>query len=337
MSNNELIKFLPIFLIFFLLITSSYLNYISALYSEADLFKVDLTKGRKTKKMKKLLSVLKNGQLLSATISFWQVLLNLFMSFLITKIISENEKFLNEVWVGKKSLLFLASLIIVLFTEILVRLLATKTFSKRAITNYFLINIAYLLNRLSPFQLIIKPRKRVFVNSEKDVSLFVSNLAAEAILEKKEANLIRAALNLDEMKVRQVLTKWEKVICLEKDISYKELQKAYLNHPFDRYPVINKKKKLVGTFSMKIFSRALIKNKNTVWQEYIDKDFITVRPQEKINKVFEKLQKNYRHLAIVKTNKNILGIITLQDILDTLVGKMRDEKDKIKFLSNSSS
>jgi len=88
---------------------------------------------------------------------------------------------------------------------------------------------------------------------------------------------------------------------------------------------------------MKIFSRALIKNKNTVWQEYIDKDFITVRPQEKINKVFEKLQKNYRHLAIVKTNKNILGIITLQDILDTLVGKMRDEKDKIKFLSNSSS
>jgi len=88
-----------------------------------------------------------------------------------------------------------------------VRLLATKTFSKRAITNYFLINIAYLLNRLSPFQLIIKPRKRVFVNSEKDVSLFVSNLAAEAILEKKEANLIRAALNLDEMKVRQVLTK----------------------------------------------------------------------------------------------------------------------------------
>jgi CBS domain containing-hemolysin-like protein len=87
------------------------------------------------------------------------------------------------------------------------RFLVTKSFSKRVITNNFLINNAYFLNRLSPLQLIIKPRKRIFVNSEKDVSLFVSNLAAEAILEQKEAKLIKAALKLDETKVHQVLKK----------------------------------------------------------------------------------------------------------------------------------
>jgi putative hemolysin len=337
MPNNELIKLLPIFLFLSFLTISSFLNYISALYSEADLFKVDLTKGRKTTKIKKLLFVLKSGQMLSATISFWQIFLNLSMSYLITKMISENEKFLKKLWVGEGFIFFLASLFIAFFTEILTRFLATKNLSKRFITNHFLINTAYSLSRLSPFQLIIKPKKRVFVNSEKDVSLFVSNLAAEAILEKKEANLIKAALNFDEMKVSQVFKKWEKVICLEKSISYKKLQKTYLNHPFDRYPIINKKKQLVGTFSMKIFSRALLKNKNAVWQDYIDKEFITVQTQEKINKVFEKLQKKYRHLAIVKSNKNIIGIITLQDILNTLVGKMKDEKDKLKSLINSSS
>lgn len=75
------------------------------------------------------------------------------------------------------------------------------------VLNHHFINFAYFISRLSFFQFIIKPRKRIFVNSENDVSLFVSNLAAEKILEKKEAKLIQSALNFDEIKVRQILTK----------------------------------------------------------------------------------------------------------------------------------
>ncbi|CAI2174719.1 1730_t:CDS:2 [Funneliformis geosporum] len=155
------------------------------------------------------------------------------------------------------------------------------------VLNPHFINFAYFISRLSFFQFIIKPRKRVFVNSESDVSLFVSNLAAEKILEQKEAKLIKAALNFDEIKLKRI----------------------YLKHFLDRYPVINKKKQLV---------------------DHINKEFITARAHEKLDKVFEKLQNNYCYLAIVKSGKNILGIITLQDILNALVGKMKDEKDKIK-------
>ena len=182
------------------------MNYVSALYSEADLFKIDLTKRRKTKKIKKLLFVLKNGQLLSATISFSQVFINFFMSLLAAKMLKENEQFLVKI-LGEVLFFFLISLFIALFTEIFVRFLTTKSFSKRMVLNHYFINIAYLISRLSFFQFIIKPRKRIFVNSEKDVSLFVSNLAAEKILEKKEARLIKAALNFDEIKVRQILKK----------------------------------------------------------------------------------------------------------------------------------
>jgi hypothetical protein len=85
--------------------------------------------------------------------------------------------------------------------------LATKNFSKRIVFNKFLINTGYALTRLSFFQLVIKPKKKVFVNSERDVSRFVGNLAAEEILEEKEAKLIRAALNFDELKANQALIK----------------------------------------------------------------------------------------------------------------------------------
>jgi hypothetical protein len=96
MPENQLTKILP--LIFFtpLLLISFFFNYISALYSEADLFKLDLTKGRKTIKIKKLLFILKRGQILSATVSFYQVMLNFFMSLLATKVVRENKELLNK-------------------------------------------------------------------------------------------------------------------------------------------------------------------------------------------------------------------------------------------------
>ena len=97
MPSNELTKIFPIILFFAFLLTSFLLNYVSALYSEADLFKIDLTKRRKTKKIKKLLFVLKNGQLLSATISFSQVFINFFMSLLAAKMLKENEQFLEKI------------------------------------------------------------------------------------------------------------------------------------------------------------------------------------------------------------------------------------------------
>lgn len=93
MPKDELIKIFPIILFFSLLTVSFLLNYVSALYSEADLFKIDLTKRRKSKKIKKLLFVLKNGQLLSATTSFSQVFINFSMSLLAAKMLKENKQF----------------------------------------------------------------------------------------------------------------------------------------------------------------------------------------------------------------------------------------------------
>jgi len=66
---------------FLLLILSLFLNYLSALYSDASLFKVDLVKKRKDKKkMKKLVFILKNSNLLFAVVCFLQVFLNIFLS-----------------------------------------------------------------------------------------------------------------------------------------------------------------------------------------------------------------------------------------------------------------
>jgi len=75
LSLSLLASFLLLFSISF------FLNYLSALYSDASLFKVDLVKKRKDKKkVKKLVFILKNSNLLFAVICFCQVFLNIFLS-----------------------------------------------------------------------------------------------------------------------------------------------------------------------------------------------------------------------------------------------------------------
>jgi len=78
---------------------------------------------------------------------------------------------------------------------------------------------------------------------------------------------------------------------------------------------------------MEVFYWRLMKNKEVRWQDYIDKKVIRFSPQDKLDKVLTKLQNNNCRLAIVQEKKRLLGIVTLQDVLGALVGKIRDERE----------
>ena len=243
-------QFLPIISFSLCLFLSFFLNYILALYSEADLFKIDLTKKNKDLKSKKLFFVLKNGQLLFAIVSFLQVFLNIFIS---TVFLDRVEKEVFEI-INKYVFLIFFSLFIALFTEIFTRYLGNKPFSKKLIQSNFFVDFAYLLLRpLSFLRTVVRPKKKIFVNSENDVIRFINNLAVENVLEKKEARLIQSAFNFDEFRVSSVFVPRKKVIFLNEDMSYEEVQKTHLKHLFTRYPVLNKEKELIGVFNLKKF------------------------------------------------------------------------------------
>lgn len=81
MPINEILSLSLVALFASLFGLSFFLNYLSALYSDVNLFKIDLVKKRKQKKKaKKLVFILKNGNLLFAVICVCQVFLNIFLS-----------------------------------------------------------------------------------------------------------------------------------------------------------------------------------------------------------------------------------------------------------------
>ena len=81
MAINELLSFSLLATFLSLFFISFFLNYLSVLYSDANLFKIDLVKKRKGKRqIKKLIFIFKNGNLLFAVVCVCQVFLNAFLS-----------------------------------------------------------------------------------------------------------------------------------------------------------------------------------------------------------------------------------------------------------------
>ncbi|MEG7978401.1 MAG: CBS domain-containing protein [Mollicutes bacterium UO1] len=110
-------------------------------------------------------------------------------------------------------------------------------------------------------------------------------------------------------------------------MTYQKIQTIHSQHFFTRYPVINKKKEIVGIFNMEVFYWRLIKSKEAHWHDYIDKEVVFFSPDDKLDKVLVKLQNTNCRLGVIREKKKLLGIITLQDVLSALVGKIRDERD----------
>src|SRR3954453_2429449 len=132
MPFEKLTAFLSLIIFIVLLFASFFLNYISSLYSEADLFKIDLTKERKKSKFKRLIFVLKNGHLLFAVISFFQVILNMFISIMSVDRLDEVGMFSR---LNKFVFVLVIGLFVALLTEIFSRYLGTRQFSKKLVRN----------------------------------------------------------------------------------------------------------------------------------------------------------------------------------------------------------
>jgi CBS domain containing-hemolysin-like protein len=334
MEISEVLSFSLLVSFLFLLSFSAFLNYISALYSEVNLFKVDLVKKRKDEgRIKKLIFILKNGNLLFAIICFCQVFLNIFLSQIFMSGIGKPTLKAAGLNNYKWGILILLSLLIALVTEIFVRYLANQPSSRKMIFNNFFIDVTYSLIRPPYYFLrpIVKPKKKIFANSEQDIIRFVSNLTTDNILEKNEAKLVQSAFKFDESKVISIFTPWKKVIALKHDMTYSEIQNVHFQQFFTRYPVLNQKKEVVGIFNIEIFYWRLIKNKSVCWQDYIDKKIIRFSPHDKLDKVLAKLQTNGSRLAVIQEKKKLLGIVTLQDVLGALVGKIKQEREILLF------
>jgi putative hemolysin len=224
---------------------------------------------------------------------------------------------------------------LVLFGEATPKVFAT--YNKMKIARA-MVGVFQLLNKLFfPVNFIlvgstqILERKLKKHNAEIDIEEI--NKAIEITVEKKEskqdAKLLKGIVHFGNITVKQVMRPRTDVIAIDTELNFNELMDFIREHGYSRYPVYQENlDNIVGILNIKDLLEHLNKDKNFAWQSLASKA-IFVPASKKIDDLLRDFQQSRKHIAIVADEfGGTEGIVTLEDIVEEVVGDIKDEFDE---------
>ncbi|QJB71364.1 hemolysin family protein [Mycoplasma sp. 1654_15] len=214
--------------------------------------------------------------------------------------------------------------IIVLFGELFPKLIARKHPIKFLRFSWIIIAVFYYLFYPITFVLAKIFKENAITNTEKELKKIIEQGKHEGVLEKEESDLAIKALDFDSIKTINCFTPIKDVVFVDYNMNLSEILDIFKESRFSRIPV-RKKGKFIGILLIK----DLFFLKDFQIDDYIIQvPFLSANDLLKNN--YEKLKKSKSQFGFIKKTKkseNIIGIITLEDILETLVGPIYDEYD----------
>lgn len=148
-------------------------------------------------------------------------------------------------------------------------------------------------------------------------------------LDEEESDLIRSAISFSECPVSDILTPRVDMVAVDKSDSVEEIAKAFDESGFSRLPVYDETvDSIVGVIHIRDFNKCVVAGGQTV--ESIIKETVFVAKQMPISELLKLLQKEKTHMAVVSDEYGgTVGIATMEDILEELVGEIWDEYDEV--------
>lgn len=176
---------------------------------------------------------------------------------------------------------------------------------------------------------LIKPKRKQVSVTEQELKYIIEEIEDEGVLEKQESELVRSALDFDEITADEILTPRVDVVLISLDEEIETIKELFIEEHYSRLPVYKESiDDIVGVLYSKDFFTAYVRNKDFSIRDMLQ-SVLFVPPKKRISELFSELQKSKSHLAIVTDQYGgNMGIITLEDIIEELVGEIWDEYDE---------
>ena len=228
------------------------------------------------------------------------------------------------------------TLAVLIFGEITPKLIAKIIPEKMAMGVYPIIMFFYYL--FYPLTLIFAGWKWLIckilrtkgedIVTEDEVMTLVEEAQEDGTLREEETELIRSVIEFDDLEVGDILVPRVNIVAVDIASSMDEIRKIFEKEGYSRIPVYKDTiDTIVGTIHEKDFFNAYLKGKKNV-ESILQNAFYTTE-HAKISILLRQLQKKKVHIAVVLDEYGgTLGMITMEDILEELVGEIWDEHDE---------
>lgn len=168
--------------------------------------------------------------------------------------------------------------------------------------------------------------------TEDELLEIVSTIEQEGVLEQEERELIESVIEFDDKSVRDIMVPRDQVVFLYDNATFDQLKELLRDHKLSRLPILSyETTEVVGILRVRDVLDAMLSGQSVVIKDLMCEP-VFVNQRKKLPDVLEEIQKSREHMAIVEeslTSHVFVGIITLEDVLEELVGEIYDEYDPL--------
>ena len=165
-------------------------------------------------------------------------------------------------------------------------------------------------------------------NTKEEIKALAKMGQAAKVVDDIEYRIIVNTINLKQLDVKDVMTPRTVVHIVEPGMKIKEFDKFLTTTPFSRFPIIDEQKRI---FKGYIHKSSSYKAKDDDKVEKFSRDMRSFAPEARLQDVLSAMLEDHNHMALVVDQLgNWIGIVTLEDIIETIIGKeIIDETDTI--------
>ncbi|MBF0252936.1 MAG: HlyC/CorC family transporter [Candidatus Omnitrophica bacterium] len=231
--------------------------------------------------------------------------------------------------------IFLALFLLLIFGEITPKMFALSTAEKYTI---FAAGPVSVIEKLfTPVRFVLDRVSRIFINllgikinekksalSEQELRYLFDESHKKGIVKEKEKKMLKNVFTLNDLNAADIMTPRINVFSLDIKSSKEEMLNEIKKNKYSRFPVyIHDIDNVLGV----IHAKDIFTQEDKSIKDLLKKPFF-VPESMKVDDVLQSLKKNKLHMAIVTDEYGVTsGIVTIEDIVEEIVGEIRDELD----------
>lgn len=288
------------------------------------------------KKAKQVLKLYDRYDKLIATILIGNNIVNILMSSLATLLFIE---WLKDPNLGSTVSTIVITLLVLAFGEIVPKSMAKNSPEKFALFSAPIISLLmWLFTPISAMFVLLQKataKKKSADDeeeegmSQEELLMFVEEVEEEGTIEESEVDLLRSAIEFTERRAEDILTHRRHIEAVDVTATKEEIAEKFEETKYSRLLVYNETiDNVVGVIHQKGFYDA--QGITKIPMHELMGSVVFVQRSEKISDVLKQLQQGKTHIAVVIDEYGgTFGMITMEDILEELVGEIWDEHDEV--------
>ncbi len=191
---------------------------------------------------------------------------------------------------------------------------------------FFLLKLSNLVTNFAK-----RNKEQVPSVTEDELKYIVESIEEEGVLEEQESELVQSALDFDEKTAYDILTPRVDMTAISIDEDSKEIQRIIVKERYSRIPVYKDNiDNIVGILHTRDYLEELLKDSSPNLSALIQPAYFIYR-SKKLSALLADFKHKRLHIAIVTDDYGgTLGIVTMEDLLEQLVGDIWDEDEEVE-------